>query len=473
MTRPIRASDATSWTLCRRRAWFDQQPSLEIDEDQDPFDQLVQSAGAQHEAEVLSLLAQHSRFETARDAQHTRQLMRDKIPLIYQPVAVDERLNLVGKPDFLILEGKHYRVADAKLSSSIRGRKDIQIQLALYRRLFATQDAGFVYLGNGEVVEIGPEADALADHFLQDLAMLQGMQSPPDVPFGYSKCMRCPYNELCLPRFEKEQALTLLYRLDPRSVPGLNAQGIHSIADLANADWRQLSDVPYLKGETARQLMVERAQVYLSGQWRLIEPPALPEGTWVHFDVESNPFEENGGQVYLWGLLMPDYETADFSYCWSDASADADYLTWVEFLQKITALKRDHDDLILAHYGHFEITQIRLYAARYAMFDHPIVKWLLSDNSPLFDLFVVTKRCLLLPLKSYGLKSICKAPNLVNFQWELQESGSQWSVVQYLQYLEADDEQEQMLLKDDILTYNRDDVRATRALEVWLRSLEQ
>lgn len=103
------------------------------------------------------------------------------------------------------------------------------------------------------------------------------------------------------------------------------------------------------------------------------------------------------------------------------------------------------------------------------MENHPIVEWLLGDNSPLFDIQKPVKESLVLPISSYGLKQICKHKGLVNFQWQDDESGSQWSVVQFIKFqLEAlKDRREQM--KKDILGYNFDDVMATRQLEVWLR----
>ena len=88
----------------------------------------------------------------------------------------------------------------------------------------------------------------------------------------------------------------------------------------------------------------------------------------------------------------------------------------------------------------------------------------------MFDLAEAVRQSVILPLPGYGLKAICKHPNLVNFRWALTESGSQWSVVRYNNYLRETDSAERAKIRGKIETYNRDDVLATRALEVWLRA---
>ncbi|MCH8158119.1 MAG: ribonuclease H-like domain-containing protein [Nitrospinae bacterium] len=72
-------------------------------------------------------------------------------------------------------------------------------------------------------------------------------------------------------------------------------------------------------------------------------------------------------------------------------------------------------------------------------------------------------------MPGYGLKKICKHSDLVNFQWEEDDSGSQWSVVQYINFLRSENPEERKMIKDSILGYNRDDVMATQKLEEWLR----
>ena len=468
----IRAGDTKAWKECRRRVWFDHHLSTS-DVETDAFVALIQEAGQAHEERVKCQLADtFGVLVEAQSPEHTLELMAAKTPVIYQAVAIDEQDRLIGKPDFLILqENGEYQIADAKLASNLKTRTDIKIQIAIYRRLFNSSLPGLVYLGSGEVAEVGPELDEKCQTFVGDMQLLLASNERPEASFGYTKCSTCAYYQECVPEFEEKEELTLLYDMREQAAKALRQQGVSTISDLAKSEPASLSDAPYLKGELKKQKAVWRAQSYLSGEVKQVASIDLPEGLWLHFDIESNPLANNGlgGEVYLWGLLGPDYNSPDFEYFWSDGGQTQDYRAWCDFLNCLEGYRQSAPQLVIAHYSHYEIAQIKAYAARYNMEEHATVCWLLGNDSPMFDLQKVVKDSLVLPLKGYGLKAICKDSRLVDFQWELEESGSQWSVVRYIDFLHATEPKLRETIKHEILSYNRDDVKATRALELWLR----
>ncbi len=47
--------------------------------------------------------------------------------------------------------------------------------------------------------------------------------------------------------------------------------------------------MPHLKGADKKRRAVLQARSQLTGEVFILEPPQLPTGTWVHFDVETNP----------------------------------------------------------------------------------------------------------------------------------------------------------------------------------------
>ena len=254
-------------------------------------------------------------------------------------------------------------------------------------------------------------------------------------PYAHSKCSICSYVGICKPEFEAKQELTLIYGVDSRNAPYLEAQGITTIRQLADADPEAISDVPHLKGARNKLKAVLQAKSYLTHETYRIGDIQLPAGTWVHFDIEDNPLNDSGDDhVYLWGLLKPPYGWPGFQYVWTDGH-EQDQAGWLAFLDAVAQLRVEYPDLVICHFSPHEVTKIKRYAKRYAMEDHPIVAWLLGENSPLFDIKKPIMDALVLPLMGYGLKAICKHEGLVNFQWSDDESGSQWSIVQYVNYL--------------------------------------
>lgn len=468
MTIPvITPSDAKAWTECVRRAWLDNKGEFE-EVPVDPFDQMVIDMGLAHEKAVFEMLFERYDVHTAVSVDDTWDLMEQGVDVIYQAQIFDEAGNISGFPDFLIRhESGEYQPADAKLS--VDGtKKEIQVQIGLYRKMLVTALPGIVFLGDGSQAEIGDESDALVVRFVSEMRSLLSDEEEPLVRYSHSRCRACPYYAHCKPGFLEREELSLLYGIDGRSVPHLEATGIARISDLAATDPNAIPDVPYLKGDKKSRAVLQ-ARSWFDGKVYQTSEVVLPDGDWIHFDIEDNPLTASGEKhVYLWGFLVPDYESVNFEYVWTD-SDDQDRDGWLRFLEKIEDYRQRYPSLILAHYSFHERTTIKKYAERYGMEDYETVRYLLAEDSPLFDMQKPVLDNLVLPLQGYGLKDICKHPALVNFQWQDDESGSQWSVVQFNRFLAETDPAEKERLKATILGYNRDDVLATRRLEEWLR----
>jgi len=465
----IRVSDATAWDHCPRRAWFSLHPPVGDDLAPDRFDELIKSLGDEHEAAVL---AGFDTYSTAKSVAHTQELIDAETPVIYQPQFFDADLDLVGIPDFLILEGQHYRVADAKLALSIDNKKAIKAQLATYRRLARSTLPARVFLGDGELVDIDPKDDTLGEAFVADMQALRLAKRQPATHYSFTKCSPCPFNHLCTPGFRQADELTLNPAIQARAADGLRQAGIKTLAKLAASDPNELPDVPYLKGSLNKARAVLQARSLRTGKVFKVAEVDLPDGDYIHFDVESDPMARGGaGEVYLWGFLTPPDHDPSFEYVWKGSTAHADERAWHEFLALIDGFRQRFAAPYFVHYSNYERTQIRRYADRYGDQAHAIVEWLLADDGPLLDLQKLVKAAFVLPVLSYGLKSICRDSRLVNFQWRLEESGSQWSVVRYYDYMGAATETDLDEIKAEILTYNEDDVRATEAMVSWLRRI--
>ena len=469
-----RPSDAKSWSLCARRVWLDNKADFDLALVEDAFEQLVIDLGLAHEQAVLQRLSGTLAVHTATSPEDTSRLIAERVPVIYQAQLVDEEDGLIGFPDFLILdESDEYQAADAKLSLS-EEKKEIQVQLGVYRRMLNSQLPAIVFLGDGEQALIGDEANPVANQFVTEMRELLAREDEPLVRYSHSKCRACPYYTYCKPVFEANEELSLLYGIQGRTASGLEDAGISTITQLAATGPSDIPDIPYLKGHEKKQRAVLQAKSYLTGEVFQLSPITLSEGQWVHFDIEDNPLTGNGEKhVYLWGFLVPDshgnWEQENFEYVWTDHDEE-DEQGWLQFLDQIERYRRQYPALILAHYSSHERSTIRSYAKRYGMEDNETVVYLLGDDSPLFDLQKPILGSLVLPLQGYGLKDVCKHQDLVNFQWQDDDSGSQWSVVQFNHFLAETNSQIKANLKTEILGYNLDDVTATRRLEEWLRT---
>lgn len=466
----IYVSDAVAWEHCSRHAWFVLHTPVVEEIETDSFEKLIKTLGDEHEAEVLA------RFEisrTAKSVAHTQKLIEARAPVIYQPKFFDAELNLAGVPDFLLLEGENYRVADAKLALSVSGKRAIKAQLATYRRLARSQLPALVFLGDGETVETDLEDDVIGESFVSEMQALRVEDVQPETHYSHTKCSPCQFRYSCVPEFKQADDLTLNPAIQARAADGLRQIGIKTLAALANSEPDKLPDVPYLKGEVRKRRAILQARSLRSGEILKIDDINLPVGDYLHFDIESDPMARAGrGEVYLWGFLIPTPNGAGFKYVWKERDYDTDEQAWSRFLAMVGGFRERFQNPYFVHYSNYERVQIQRYADRYGDQSHEIVQWLLADAGPLLDLRTLVKDAYILPLLSYGLKMICRDPRLVNFQWRLDESGSQWSVVRYYDYLDASNDAAAAEIKAEILTYNEDDVRATHALTQWLESME-
>ncbi|SES84217.1 uncharacterized protein SAMN05216326_10516 [Nitrosomonas marina] len=440
--------------------------------DADPFMQLLSDAGLQHERRILQQFQSDHVVQQAASFDDTRALMEEGVPVIYQARLKDYETGLVGFPDFLIRhENGFYQAADAKLTQR-ENKKALQIQLGMYRRLLGGQLPAVVFLGNGRTASIGCEVDMLVDEFIRDMRQLHTLSEQPHVRYSHSRCRVCPYFSQCHTQFEASQDTSMLHGMHGRTAELLAQAGIRTIAQLAAQVPENIPDVPHLSSLKKKQRIVRQAQSVLHDEIVQLNDISLPDGTWIHFDIEDNPMARTCDRhVYLWGLLAPPYSHDDFDYVWTDDETQ-DYTGWQAFLEKIEQYRAEHASLVIAHYSNHEKVIIRKYAERYSMIDDGTVRWLLGlhgEAGPLFDIQNAVLDNLVLPVAGYGLKEICKHPKLVNFQWELESSGSQWSVVQFNRFQKTTDEWTRQQLKTELLTYNRDDVIATRKLELWLR----
>jgi len=86
----------------------------------------------------------------------------------------------------------------------------------------------------------------------------------------------------------------------------------------------------------------------------------------------------------------------------------------------------------------------------------------------LVDLLTVVKASVVLPLPSYGLKVV---EQLVGFERRLTEYQGNVAMARYIEACETSDPETREEIMSEILTYNEEDLDATRAVMEWLRTV--
>ncbi|MBS0483634.1 MAG: TM0106 family RecB-like putative nuclease, partial [Proteobacteria bacterium] len=313
----IKPSDASTWVSCIRRVWLDKhQPTAA---GPDAFNQLLSDFGLEHEAAMLVRLEHQYPVSKAISFEHTQALMQEGAAVIYQGRLLDERQGLAGYPDFLIRhDSGYYQPADAKLSLS-ENKRAIQIQLGIYRRLLGNNLPALVFLGDGRTAQLGDEIEPLVDEFISGMRTVLDLPQPPAVRYSHSKCRICPHVTHCRPEFEAKEDISLLYGVHGKAADHLTEAGIATISQLAGESAESLPDVPHLKGNKRKHRAILQARSMLSGEVFQLNKAVLPQGTWIHFDIEDNPLTpDRARHVYLWGFLAPPHGREDFEYVWSD-----------------------------------------------------------------------------------------------------------------------------------------------------------
>src|ERR1700690_2160342 len=111
------------------------------------FEEVLNRLGLRHEKEhlaTLGTLTDLSSLSFEDRIKKTSEAIANKVPLLYQPVFRVQSLvagveaEIIGMPDFLILQDESYLIRDSKLSRRIDGdnHPEILLQVQLYGWLF-------------------------------------------------------------------------------------------------------------------------------------------------------------------------------------------------------------------------------------------------------------------------------------------------------------------------------------------------
>lgn len=467
----ITAQALTQVADCRRRLWLGHHTRPQMA----PLPEhvlVLRERAREHEREVAArfpgIVGPVWRHEgsLADAAAETLRLLRETRTPILRGALLSADGRRSALPGFLAWDGDSITVTEARLALRPEARADFALQLA-HTRALLEEVAGLtpsrfeIVNGNGETTSIEPASAARWESVVHAVESTLAETSEPTELKGHSSCKRCPYYEHCWDMAEREGRIELLPEVQAAHVPEYHAIGVHTLGQLVQLDPERLP-AGAMRGAAKKAIVVAGAWVDRRAAW--LQPPRLPEGPLVWFDLEGDSQGEKAeNPIYLWGIAL--------EHGGGDAVAEAiiaelgpegDRAAWERFVARAGAILDEHPGARWVHWDGYEPLWVQRYAETLGA-PEGFVK---RVQAACFDLKRVLDRCVRLPLRSYSIKHV--AP-WMGFEWRNPESGSEWSVAQFHRARLTEDPAERERLLAALVEYNEDDLWAMRAVWRWLR----
>jgi predicted RecB family nuclease len=486
----LSATDLNNYLGCRHATFLDlaalRQP--EATTESDPYLDLLQKKGLEHEQKYLSYLkGQGKRIaEINRDSTigqrvaQTLSAMAEGHDVIYQGTLFDAPW--MGYADFLVrvdqrshLREYFYEVIDTKLARTARPTH--VIQLCVYSKLLGAvqeQLPANIHLVMGDLTQLSLPLT----YFLYYVELAQRrieafVAAPPRLSFGEpcGHCGYCRWQDHCTSEWERIDHLSLVANISRSQIAKLKAVSVDTVRKLSNL--ASGATIPNLQRETLSRLR-QQAQLQIikrdtgTDRYELLElPPGKgfarmpkPDPGDLFFDMEGDPLAE-GGLEYLFGFVYTDSGVNRFKAFWAHSRTE-EKSAYEEAMDFIVRRFSEYPDAHIYHYASYEETAIKrlsvLHGKRESELDN------LLRQHKLVDLYKVVREGLRLSEPRYSLKNL-ETFYMGKRQSDVRSGGE--SIVVYEEWRELGDP---ALLKQ-IEDYNATDCHSILQLREWLLKL--
>ena len=439
-----------------------------------PFDEVLHRLGLRHEKQHLATLGPHTDLSGLSEderIQQTQDAIARKVPVLYQPAfrvhhqIAGTEVEIVGQPDFLILDGDGYLIRDSKISRRIDEEQPPRnpasgaaIRMAVMKRVAARLlKALQVHSGTGEIVPVLYDGGVAALAGLERLLAVKQSSDEFYEPVGWSKCNGCGFKERCWARAVANGDVALVPDIDQNLARTLHTAGTRTRRDLlANFDAASLGQFKRPFGNREQRVgkrserILQFAEAMETQTERVLAVPAIPQvPNHVMFDLEGMPPQlDELDKIYLWGMQVFGEKPSDFTHSVSGFGPDGDRAGWMVFLEKANGIFEAYGDIPFVHWATYEKTYLRRYVDRYGDVDGVAAR----VEANLLDLLRVTQDSIVLPLPSYSLKVV---EQYIGFERKQSEFGGQWAMATFIEATETSDEQERQKLMAQIIAYNK------------------
>ena len=467
----------------------------------DPELDLIRKRGFEHEQRFLARLREDGRAvedlssdeiktpaELREAADATLAAMRARADVIFQASFFDGRWR--GHADFLLrrddrpsdLGSWSYDIADTKLAKRVKAAAILQ--MCVYADLLEKLQGI-----PPETVSVVTGDGVLRPHRLADYAayyraakarfeerVFGGQALPETYPEPVDHCRVCPWFSVCIQRRRDDDHLSLVANVTRSQRRRLVDAGVPTLAALAgdNATSVATKIPPRILERLQRQARLQLAAKPPGRPGYELLPPRpddpgkglarlpAPSPLDVFFDIEADPWAEEGGLEYLFGWAEATPDGHDYHAIWAHdrAGEKAALETFVDVV--IERLARD-PTMHVYHYGAYESGALKRLMQRHATREDEID--VLLRGHVLVNLYDhVVRQALQAGLESYSIKK------LETFYMPVREGGitqAGFSVVAYEDWLESKND----TILDEIAAYNRDDCISDLLLRDWLEGL--
>ena len=480
---------------------------------EDPELEVLQERGMQHEQRYLEYLqgqgltvvdGRHlpdssdalGRLEKIqRDGLLTRRRMGEGAEVIYQATLFDG--GWLGYADFLLrvpgasdLGEYHYEVADTKLARRVKG--GAILQMCLYSHLLAQLQGR---MPEKMTVALGGSGHRVEAHRLEDyLAYFRSVKGrfeaavAAGTPIVYpltvtpepvDHCGVCRWSERCALLRRNADHLSLVAGIRTEQISRLTESGISTstalatladplpaipkVSEIALTALHQQADLQHRSINLARPL--HEFLPIETGRGLVGLPPPRPAD--LFFDMEGDPFAEQDGLEYLFGVWDPAVLTEagqpTFRDWWGHSRAE-EKTAFEGFIDFVMDRWRADPGMHVYHYAAYERGRMGMLSTRHATREAEVDQML--RDGLFVDLYAVVRQGLRIGVPSYSIKKLEPLYALERVV-SLKDAGS--SIVAYERYIRsviagAPDREILAQIRD----YNQDDCRSNAELRDWL-----
>lgn len=468
--RSVSASMLRDLLLCERRLALDLHGVQSRREETSAFVQMLWRDGLAHEADILAALpgpvADLRALDRADREIATSIAVSDEVPTILG--AVITCADLVGMPDIMRWTSRGHIALDVKAGAALEGPRQTYkptylAQVSHYAHILAATGmgrgdiSGIVDRDGNETIydlnlPLGRAGTTGAERHLDLLSDARLIRDGGRDTTGAmcAMCAMCDWRAVCREDLRDTDDLTQLAGLG-RAIRELVRPVATTVTELARLEPAGRPALPGI-GDERLDRFVQRARLWadMASGPVAYAPIALgPNAHSIDFDVEADPTR---GIVYLHGFWHNRADTdGEFVHFFAPTIDDAGERS--AFADAVAHFRR-HRDAQWFHYSSYEKTAYKVLQRR-----HPSV----CDEGDIDEIFA-QERCTDLykviaadtdwPLSSYGLKSVARA---CGFSWSDLDPGGANSIQWFDDFARTGDE----MLRERIIIYNRDDVRAS------------